>query len=364
MGNPSGITVDTTNNEIIVANFGGNDSITVYNRTASGDAAPLRTISGLSTELDYPWGIVVDTTNNEIIAANVSDGFNSSITVYNRTASRNLSPIRTIKPALSAPLGINVDKGNNEIFVANAGNFITVFKRAANGDMTQIRTISGSSTALTFPWGIAVDTVNNEIIVSNVPDNSDITLNDYITVYDRTANGNAPPLRTISGTSTGLNGPYGIAIDAVNNEIIVANAWNNSITIYNITANGDTAPIRTISGSSTGLVSPFGITVDTVNNEIYVSNESLPNFDSITVYSRTANGNVAPLRTISGLSTGLYSPRGIAVDTANNVIIVSSTGGNSITIYGRTANGNVPPLRTISGTSTGLNGPWGIALLP
>jgi len=37
-----------------------------------------------------------------------------------------------------------------------------------------------------------------------------------------------------------------------------------------------------------------------VNNEIAVANGS----GSITIYSRTATGNVAPLRAISGLSTG------------------------------------------------------------
>jgi hypothetical protein len=42
--------VDTVNNEILVANFAG-DSITVYSRTATGNAAPLRTLSGAATGL-------------------------------------------------------------------------------------------------------------------------------------------------------------------------------------------------------------------------------------------------------------------------------------------------------------------------
>jgi DNA-binding beta-propeller fold protein YncE len=358
----------------------------------------------------------VDTTNNEIIAANVSDGVYSFVTVYSRISDGDVAPIRTIKPALRAPLGIDVDKGNNEIFVANAGNFISVFKRDANGDITPLRTIIGSSTGLDFPWGIAVDTINNEIIVVN----NDVLYDFYsITVYDRTASGNAAPKRTISGASTGLNYPWGIAVDTVNNEIIVVNnnyfsafysisvydriasgnaapkrtisgastglsspfgiaidTANNeifvandvltnfdSITVYDRTASGNAAPKRTISGASTGLSSPFGIAIDTANNEIFVANDVLTNFDSITVYDRTASGNAAPKRTISGLSTGLYSPKSLVVDTANNVIIVVNNAG-SITVYNRTASGNAAPLRTISGSSTGLDAPWGIALLP
>ena len=43
-------------------------------------------------------------------------------------------------------------------------------------------------------------------------------------------------------------------------------------------------------------------------NELYVSNGN-----SITVYSRTADGNIAPVRTITGAATNLNSPVGIAV---------------------------------------------------
>ena len=45
--------------------------------------------------------------------------------------------------------------------------------------------------------------------------------------------------------------------------------------------------------------------------------------NSITVYSRNANGDVAPIRKISGTNTSLDSPVGVAVDTANNEIVVA-----------------------------------------
>jgi hypothetical protein len=54
------------------------------------------------------------------------------------------------------------------------------------------------------------------------------------------------------------------------------------------------------------------VTVDPGNNEIVVANEGN---DSITVYARTANGNVAPLRTISGDATGLSGSVDVAVTT-------------------------------------------------
>ena len=51
-GRASGAAVDLVNNELIVGNS-GNDSVTVYSRTASGNTAPLRTISGVAEERNF-----------------------------------------------------------------------------------------------------------------------------------------------------------------------------------------------------------------------------------------------------------------------------------------------------------------------
>jgi len=63
--------------------------------------------------------------------------------------------------------------------------------------------------------------------------------------------------------------------------------------------------------------------VDTANNELLVVNQVT---NSVTVYARTASGNVAPLRTLSGAATGLSNPIGLAVDTVNNELAVGNFG--------------------------------------
>jgi len=80
------------------------------------------------------------------------------------------------------------------------------------------------------------------------------------------------------------------------------------------------SPSATIQGSSltndvTGFIYPAGIAVDSTAN-IYVTNPgSLTGAaDSINVYSAGSNGNVAPRTTITGSSTGLSMPQGIAID--------------------------------------------------
>jgi DNA-binding beta-propeller fold protein YncE len=162
----------------------------------------------------------------------------------------------------------------------------------------------------------------------------------------------------ISGASTGLTGPNGIAIDTVRDEMFVTNNLNNSVTVYPRASSGNAIPIRSISGSSTGLSSPQGIAVDMINDEIFVSNQhydlaSGSCNDSITVYARTANGNAFPVRTISVGPACQKRPYGIAVDTLNNEIYVTA-GAYYVDVYSRTASGSATPIRTIRNPTEGL----------
>ena len=56
---------------------------------------------------------------------------------------------------------------------------------------------------------------------------------------------------------------------------------------------------------------------------IYVTNAGS---NTVSVFAPTANGNVAPLRTLSGVATTLSQPWGIWVSTTNLVSVVNSSG--------------------------------------
>ena len=71
-----------------------------------------------------------------------------------------------------------------------------------------------------------------------------------------------------------------------------------------------------------------------------------------------------PKRVIQGAQTGLSAPYGIAFDTLHDEILVthhSSTAG--ISVFARTAQGNVPPLRRIAGAQPGLLNTGDVELL-
>jgi len=301
----------------------------------------------------------------ELFVANFT---NHSITVYPRTQTGGSAPLRSIigsATELNAPVGLALDFENNELFVSNDNNSITVYDLTGltpgNNDVPPIRTISGGLTALNGPRGLAIDPANELLFVVNYLGNS-------ITVYDLTGltpgNNNVAPIRTISGGLTTLFISRTLALDLDHNELFVGNGTPGTppglsfITVYDLTTltsgNNNVAPIRTISG--TALSGPRGLALDLTPgvDELFVVNRDN---DSITVYPRTQNDGTAPLRTISGGSTGLLTPAGLALDLTHGELFVANFGDDSIPVYPRTQNDGTAPLRTISGGSTGLSDP-------
>lgn len=248
----------------------------------------------------------------------------------------------------------------DEFFVTNSNsNSVTVYARRANGNAAPLRTLTGNLTGLSSPSGIAVDLVNDEMFVANkTPPYS-------VTVYPRTANGNVAPLRTITGNLTTLNDPRGVSVDTLHGEIAVVSRAGFSVAVFPRLANGDTAPVRNLA-TPIGLSNPWGVVIDVQNDEIAVAN----NGNFISVFARTANGAAAPLRTHSGSNTGFNNgPVGIAISTLFDEYIVTTPfyGAGfepAILFFPRTPGGNVSPRAVIGGpqATTALASPNGIAV--
>ncbi len=207
MADPHGIYFDETHNEVFVANHGnfrpselitsytaydsaqsrqertGNvfsetargsfvpSSVTVYDGDAAGDAAPLRTIAGPLSQIDWPMGIAVDEAHDEIFVANNGD---SSVLVFARTANGNVQPKRVIRGAatgIHGPMGVSI--GKDEIWVANFGDHTAlVFPRLAAGNVAPRRILrnapAGKETSgFGNPYSVAYDTKREEILVPN-----------------------------------------------------------------------------------------------------------------------------------------------------------------------------------------------------
>lgn len=140
---PADIALDLVNNEIAIVNSNPPNAVIVFARTG-GPA--LRTIAGPATGLSAPLGVAIDAVNNEIVVAN---HIGITATVYPRTASGNAAPIRTISLGFQ-PNGVAVDTVNNEILLVSLNNSIIVYARTANGAAAPLRILSSASFASTI----------------------------------------------------------------------------------------------------------------------------------------------------------------------------------------------------------------------
>lgn len=131
----------------------------------------------------------------------------------------------------------------------------------------------------------------------------------------------------------------------------VANQDAHSISVYDPEANGNTAPIRTISGANTGLGLPANILQD-ASGQLYVTNFS---GGAVLIFEAGAAGNASPIRTISGPNTGLTRPFAITRDAAGQIYVFDYD-SRAIRIFASDATGNAIPVRSIAGGSTGLAG--------
>jgi SMP-30/gluconolaconase/LRE-like protein len=278
---------------------------------ANGNLSPSGIISGGSTLLNFPQHIFVDAASDRLFVANQGG---SSVLVFDGASTKtgDVAPARNLGGAstgLLLPSDVAVDSGRNLLYVANSRD-VLMFNSAS--------TVNGN-TAFTHDIQVGfivsamfLDATNDRLYLADSGANA-------INIYDSasTLNLKVAPNRVLSGASTQLNQPSGIAIDAVN-KLIVSNAGGNSITVYaNAGAiNGNVAPPVVISGANTTLAGPAQIVANrsTTLVEVFVANA---NSNNVPIFSNLggSQGNIAPSRNISGASTNLSLPGGITLDT-------------------------------------------------
>ena len=151
------------------------------------------------------------------------------------------------------------------------------------------------------------------VYVASPPTNS-------INAYASDSSGNAPPVLSIAGSRTGLDGPVGLTFDSAGRLYVVNHGASSSVTVYAPFAHGNVAPLSTLAGPQTGLNAqasppdyPTGaIAVDLAHNRMFVarvSQEQAPLNGTVLVFSATASGNQAPIGSIGkpdSLASALY----------------------------------------------------------
>ncbi|HLH75508.1 MAG TPA: hypothetical protein VKV28_01760 [Candidatus Binataceae bacterium] len=180
-----------------------------------------------------------------------------------------------------------------------------------------------------------------------------------IATFARVASGNIPAKRIIEGQNTKLTRvAHGITYDPVHDLIIATEPLAASIVFFRGGAHGDVPPVRVIQGNKTLIHSPYEPSVDNQHNELWIADITS---GALRVYPLEDNGNIAPLRNIQGPKTQLFSITGVAVDPVHDLVVAAGLNRQyrpCIFIFRRTDNGDVAPLRVISGPTTGLEYIW------
>jgi len=291
-----GLYIDPKNGDIYAVNNDTLDTLVIFNREAKGDVPPTR-------ELSTPhrtYGIAVDEEKEELFLT-VQDA--PMVVVYNKWASGEDQPIRTLrgnKTLLTDAHGLSLDTKNGWMFVANYGNgamydeggsqpgnvqsrggripgsgyftepSITVYPIDAEGDTAPLRVIKGPKTKLDWPAHIFVDQDRGDLYVANDGGHA-------VLVFHTTDNGDVAPYRVIGGPKSNIKNPTGVYVDPKNKELVVSNMGNHMATVYPIDANGDVAPLRMIRGApldtpSLQIGNPGAVAYDTKRDEILVPN--------------------------------------------------------------------------------------------
>ncbi|MGC2276078.1 MAG: hypothetical protein WA571_08715, partial [Candidatus Binatus sp.] len=347
--------IATAQDAIFVSNYGG--YVTIYALGSRGDVEPIGTIDGAATRMDGPTGIAVDS-SGRIYVLNEGEG-------------------------------------------ARKGGSVVVFAPGSNGNVAPIATISGSNTGIRSPKAIALDYRGN-IYVANeegVPPGPNIERPGGVSVYPARSNGDVKPTASIRGADvnmnlccpctdtccgndTGIQNPYGIAVDSRSNLYVTSTSGcprsqGESVRVFAAGSDGNVKPSAIISGPHTGLTAPNDVALDS-KGDIYVTDYRGRARDgktivykrgSIIVYRPGSSGDAAPMARIAGPKTGIDWPGKITVDSKDRIYVSNATvggqnGTESIEVFDPGSNGDVAPRAIIVGDSTGLNGIAGMSIGP
>jgi DNA-binding beta-propeller fold protein YncE len=271
------------------------------------------------------------------------------------------------------PEGLAFDATNNRLFVADMNNDrVLVFLLSGgitNGmnasyvlGQPNLTTGGYSSTTQATMWapqGLAYDATNNRLFVAEYSDSR-------VTVFNvapgTIANGESA--NTTSGllgqtsfttaaevtTQAGMNMPDGLAYDAANHRLFVADSHNGRVTVFNVApgfTNDENASnvlghadfvTGGYTGGQAGMSYPGGLKFDATNNRLFVTdpgNNRVLVFNTTTITNGMNASNVLSQTnfTNNGTATtqaGMSGPFGVEFDATNNRLFVTDSANQRV----------------------------------
>jgi hypothetical protein len=300
--------------------------VTVYQAGSSGSVNAVGRLDnpGLNGTYWDPWTVTMDSSSNVYVQTFLSDA-----TTFVFAPGSSGPPTRVFRVTGPDSQSIAVDaQGYSYVMGGESTPQISVAPINANGNaanlysVTPVRQFSTDQGGFA-PWPSTLAVDNHGEVIAAVAKAS----GNAIEVYLGGAAGSAIPVRTISGPLTGLGSctsfdacdHVSIAYSALTGRLYaaVSTAHGSHISVFAGNANGNAQPVRTISGSRTGLAGKVitGIADSQLNGDIYVMVKAAQ-FGGpavVEVFGRLSNGNVPALRSFTDSSSNFHDAEGIAI---------------------------------------------------
>ena len=238
---------------------------------------------------------------------------------------------------------------------------------AGTADLIDQNSVKLKTFNTTANEGVAFDALGNLIQASDISSGSIKTVCQLANRVDEDSfNSNRD--REITGSSTTLANPKGIAVSDKLGLIFIADFGAMQVTVFGATSAGNSAPLaNTITNAA-----PWDVDYDEVNDRLYVA---LTNGDVAVYDNYVNNGFVAmPSRTITPSDNNgaqvSVNIHGIVFDSTTNKLILSDVGSTTDATDGSlfvidnasSADGAVSVARSIAGPATMLGNPVDISL--
>ena len=239
--------------EIVIPQFYA-QGIMTYRGGANGDEKPIRMIMGSNTQIANPARLGLDAVHKEVYLP-----LGDEILVFPSDGEGNIPPSRIIKgpDTLLGADALTIDPVNNLLIVSgqrprargerggsseeggaleaggqpNGSGQVLIFERTASGNAKPLRVISGPHSKIRRTGLITVYPPTKTILVG-LPSNEKASPNNFVGVWKEDDNGDVAPRWMIGGPNQALLQVRGITVVPQEKTVVVSDKYVNAVLTY------------------------------------------------------------------------------------------------------------------------------------
>ena len=283
-----------------------------------------------ATPESEPQALTYDTVGNHLV---IAEGANQIVQLLDGTS---LMPVAMIGvPAtggsdndhLSDPCGVAFDPVHNWILIADTGNDrVQIFNAVS---LTLVATLGQSGVAgsdnghFAAPAGVAVDPMNNRILVAD-------TGNDRVQVFDGTSLQAIGTLGVtgVAGADNGhLSAPQSVAVDTTGSHTLIADTGNTRIQLFDTASLGYLATVGGV-----GAVS--GLAIDNTGRNLFAADATDNDVFVIEADTLATTSYLGLIDSFGADNARFMTPSGLAFDPATGRIFAGDAFLNRIQLFG------------------------------